>query len=400
MVSRKSGALVLGLALAFTGLAAPPASGHGGDLLAKPILERVRPEVEGVTAEVAFSVNFEVILENRTSTDVSVVAPTGETFLRIGPQGVFGNWTSPYWFDSNNPGGGGRLPDWVKPGPENAPDWRRVSADPSWGWYDHRLHPVERYVDPEILKKRRPARLGDWSIPIHYGDREGGIEGYFEYKPAVGSWRTILKSSDTPAKGVKVGVIPSNVIPALYVENNGSETVTVLGREDEPFVRLGPKAEVNVNSPLYVEIAQARGETPSVSADAKAAPSWKEVGSRPRWGWLELRARPPSEPPKKALESKRSTDVVSWSVPLVVGDERIKLTGVTQFVPIAGLRKQREGGSSLPLYAAVVLGSAGLAFLVLRPKKKKGRSSTGSTRGPRTRGEVRHRSRSSPKVPR
>ena len=399
MIWKKSGALVLGLALALTGLAAPPASGHGGDLLAQPIVERVRPEVEGVVAEVAFSVNFQFILENKTSTEVSVVAPTGETFLRIGPQGVFANWTSPYWFDSNNPGGGGRLPDWVKPGPEHAPDWRRVSADPSWGWYDHRLHPVERYVDPEIKKKRQRARLGDWSVPIRYGDQEGGIEGYFEYKPPLGSWKTVLKSSDTPAEGVKVGIVQSTAIPALYVENNSPGTVMVLGREGEPFIRLGPKAEVNVTSPLYVEIAQARGETSDLAADAKAPPTWKEVGSKPRWGWLELRARPPSEPPKKAVEAKRATDVVKWSVPLVIGEKQTSLAGVTQFVPIAGLQRG-EGGSDLPLYVAVVVASAGLAFLVLRPKKKKkGRSSTTKTPGT-GRAEVRHRSRSSPKVPR
>jgi hypothetical protein len=397
MMARKSGALALGLAMALLGLVAPPAGGHGGDLLARPIIERVRPQVDGVVAEVAFSVNFEIILENKTSTDVSVVAPTGEAFLRIGPQGVFANWTSPFWFDSNSPAGSGQAPDWVKPGPEHAPDWRRVSADPSWGWYDHRLHPVERYIDPEIKKKREPSRLGDWSVPIRYGDQDGGIEGYFEYKPPVGSWKTVLKSSDSPAEGVKVGIVSSEIIPALYVENNSPKTVMVLGREGEPFVRLGPKAEVNITSPLYVEITQARGQTPRLPADAQAAPSWEEVGSRPRWGWLELRARPPTEPPKKAVESKRSTDVVSWSVPLVIGDERIKLDGVTQFIPIAGLQR-KDGGSDLPLYVAVLLGSAGVAFLVLRPRRKKAAKGQAPRPGSRPKREARHRSRSAPKV--
>jgi hypothetical protein len=86
-MSRKSGALALGLAMALTGLVAPPAGGHGGDLLAKPIIERVRPQLDGVLAEIAFSVNFQVILENKSSTDVSVMAPTGEPFLRIGQIG-------------------------------------------------------------------------------------------------------------------------------------------------------------------------------------------------------------------------------------------------------------------------------------------------------------------------
>jgi hypothetical protein len=399
VIRRKSGVLVLALTTALTGMVAPSASGHGGDMLAKPIIERVRPQVEGVVAEVAFSVNFEVILENKSPTEVSVIAPTGEAFLRIGPQGVFANWTSPFWFDSNSPAGAGRMPDWVKPGPENPPDWRRVSADPSWGWYDHRLHPVERYVDPKIKAKRQTARLGNFSIPIRYGDQDGGIEGYFEYKPPLGSWKTVLKSSETPAEGVKVGIVSSNIIPALYVENNSPKTVTVLGREDEPFVRLGPKAEVNVASPLYVEIAQAKGETPNASADAQAPPNWQEVGTRPRYGWLELRARPPSEPPKKAVESKSSTDVVKWSVPMVIGEERVKLAGVTQFVPLPGQRKPKSG-SSLPVYLAVVLASAGLAFLVLRPKKKKGKTPPAGRRAGKTRAQVRHRSRSAPKVPR
>jgi hypothetical protein len=397
-MSRKSGALALGLAMALTGLVAPPAGGHGGDLLAKPIIERVRPQLDGVLAEIAFSVNFQVILENKSSTDVSVMAPTGEPFLRIGPQGVFANWISPFWFDSNSPGGAGQMPDWVKPGPENAPDWRRVAVEPSWGWYDHRLHPVERYVDPEIKKKRQPARLGDWSIPIRYGDQDGGIEGYFEYKPMVGSWKSVLRSSETPAEGVKVGVVSSNIIPALFVENNSPKTVMVLGRENEPFVRLGPKAEVNTSSPLYVEITQARGETPNQPADSKAPPSWKEVGSKARWGWLELRARPPSEPPKAAVESKRATDVVKWKVPLMVGEERIELAGVTQFVPIAGFAKRGDDRSDLLLYAAVVLASGAVAFLVLRPKKKKGAKEPAAERRSRPKAAARHRSRSAPKA--
>jgi hypothetical protein len=148
----------------------------------------------------------------------------------------------------------------------------------------------------------------------------------------------------------------------------------VLGKEDEPFARIGPTvSEVNVKSPTWVEVQQARGQDPSDEADPGAEPEWQQVADAPRWTWLEFRAAAPhTDPPQAIVESDRATTVRTWSIPYLVGEERRTIDGITEFVPLAvarerasgGGRSESDDGSDLPLYggvavAAAVLGGGG-----------------------------------------
>ncbi|HET9771914.1 MAG TPA: hypothetical protein VFS16_13565 [Acidimicrobiia bacterium] len=377
------------VALAVVGFAPSPAGGHGGEQLAEPILEHVAPAVAGVKIEVAHSVNYQFVARNDSGRTITFLAETGEEYLRIGPGGVEGNLASPAFYDSNDPQGATQFPERAKPGPDVPPIWRRIAAEPAWGWYDHRLHPADPVLTPEVVRANKPAVVGRWAVPIRLGDQPGEVAGRFEYRPLTGTYTMVQKSPVNPADGVRIQVVPASRVPAVFVENLASEPVVVLGRDDEPFARIGPTvSEVNVKSPTWVEVQQARGQEPSDEADAGAEPKWQQVADSPRWTWLEFRAAAPhTDPPRAIVESDRATTVRTWSIPYLVGQERRTIDGITEFVPLA-VARERAGrgpgsgsgdGSDLPLYggvalAAAVLGGGGwLVTSNLRnrsPKKK------------------------------
>ncbi|HYT38686.1 MAG TPA: hypothetical protein VEN99_04205 [Acidimicrobiia bacterium] len=373
-------ALALALGLALGGLAAPPAWAHAGDGLSQPIFEHMAPTVAGVDVQVAFSANYELLVSNRTPEILTFLADSGEPFLQIGPAGVLANFASPTFYDSNVPEGLSQFPEQARPGPDVPPIWHKVAAQPSWGWYDHRLHPAaQTFVPPEIRKANKVAVLGRWTVPLRYGAQSGELAGRFEFRPPTGSYAMVQKSSPTPAAGVKIQVVSASTVPAVFVENLSPRPLVVLGKDHEPFARIGPTiTEVNVKSPTWAEVRQAAGQDPSDEADSSAEPKWQQVSDAPRWSWLEFRAAAPkSDPPPAVVQRNRATTVRNWSIPYLLGDQPGTVEGITQFVPIAQLRRQVPGASTpgrrskVWLYAglglaAAVLGASGWLITSIR----------------------------------
>jgi len=362
MIRRLASALaatVLSIGLA-TGLAvgpgAAPASAHAGDGLAQVVIGQISPLPPGITIQVVYSVNYELLVGDKTPQPITFLADSGEPFLRVGPAGVEGNFASPTFYASNAPEGLSHYPDQAKPGPDVTPIWRKISAEPEWGFYDHRLHPAVSYVPPAIIKANKPAVLGTWRIPFRIGapndpeDRAGQpgeVTGRFEFRPPTGSYTMVQQSSPTPADGVTIRVLPSATVPAVYVENVGPQALVILGRDGEPFARVGPTVtEVNLRSPTWAEIEQARGHDPPAEADPTAAPQWQTVSDTPRWSWPELRAAAPkADPPAAVVKAGRAVTVRTWSIPYLIADRKAAVDGVTRWVPIADLRRQAAGGS-------------------------------------------------------
>jgi hypothetical protein len=359
--------LTVGLTAGLTvGLVAAPASAHAGDGLAQAVIDQVSPLPPGITIQVVYSVNYELLVGNRTPQAITFLADSGEPFLRVGPGGVEGNFASPTFYASNAPEGLSHFPDQAKPGPDVTPIWRKVSAAPEWGFYDHRLHPTVSYVPPAIITANKPAVLGTWRIPFRVGDgpgQPGEVTGRFEFRPPTGSYTMVQKSSPNPADGVTIQVLPSATVPAFFVENVGAAAVVILGRDGEPFARIGPKVtEVNLRSPTWTEIEQARGHDPPAEADPAASPQWQMVSDTPRWSWPELRAAAPkADPPAAVVKAGRAVTVKTWSIPYLIADRKAAVDGVTRWVPIADLRRQaaggpgssRGGGRPLGAYAAL-----------------------------------------------
>jgi hypothetical protein len=365
------------VAVAFVGLAtlpAPPAGAHAGDGLSQPIFEAMSPTVGGVTVQVAYSANYQLIVSNTTGQPVTFLADSGEPFLEIGPDGVRGNFASPTFYSSNNPGGRDSFPPEAKPGADVAPIWKRLSRQKSWGWYDHRLHPTESYVPPEVVRARKVAVLGRWRVPLRYGDQTGELQGRFEFRPVLGSYAMVQKSPKEPAPGVTIQVASASIVPAVVVKNESATPIVVLGSQGEPFARIGPKGgatEVNLKSQTWVEIQQALGKDPSDEADAAAEPKWQQVAPTSSWNWLEFRAAAPkSDPPPAVIERGKTVTVKTWSIPYLIGDQRGAIEGITEWVPIAELQERVAGGAEqdegfdLALYGGGALVAAVLAAAI------------------------------------
>ena len=367
-----AGAAVVGPAF---GPAAPPAGAHPGDGLRQPIFETMSPTVAGVTVQIAYSANYQFLVSNTTPQPLTILADSGEPFLEIGPDGVRGNFASPTFYNSNNPEGGAAYPPQAKPGPDVAPIWKRLSRQPNWGWYDHRLHPDENYIPPEIVKAKKVAELGRWRVPLRYGDQPGEIQGRFEYRPPLGAYTMVQKSSQQPAPGVTIQVVSASVVPAFFIKNESPTPIVVLGGQGEPVARFGAKGgvtEVNVKSPTWVEVQQALAKDPSDEADAAAPPKWQQVAPTSAWNWLEFRAAAPkSDPPQGVIEAGKTVTVKTWSIPYLIGGQHGSIDGFTEWVPIAELQKRaagvgsaggsKGGGSNTGVYAGMGLVAAVLA---------------------------------------
>ena len=104
------------------GLPASPASGHGGADPAEPIFEHMAPTVPGIKVEVVYSVNYQFLVTNASGQTITILADSGEPFLRIGPDGVQGNFASPAFYDTNSPEGRTELPGAGQAGPRRDAD--------------------------------------------------------------------------------------------------------------------------------------------------------------------------------------------------------------------------------------------------------------------------------------
>jgi hypothetical protein len=369
------------LILALIGLPAVPVSAHAGDGLNHPVFEQMSPAVPGVEVAVVYSVDWQMLVTNRGSQTVTFLADSGEPFLDIAPGGVRGNLASPTFYDSNAPEGLTQFPDKAKPGLGVAPIWRKLSAQPSWGWFDHRLHPAQSPVPPAVQAAGKPAVLGRWRIPVRVGDQTGEVQGRFEFRPPTGSWTMVQSSTQTPADGVKIQTVSAQVVPATFVENLSSEPLVVLGKDNEPFARIGPRvSEVNVKSPTWAEQQQAVGKDPSDEIDAAAEPQWRQVADAPRWSWLEFRAAAPrTDPPQAVIDRGRRVTVKSWSVPYLIGGRKGVIEGTVDFLPLAELRRQAGVGSSRgsgggpgkAIYAGAALAALALGGWFLRTRRRR-----------------------------
>ena len=268
----------------------PVAGAHGTDPAIRTVLDVVEPAIPGVEIQVQASVSAEVVAENTTATELAVLAETGEPFLRIGPEGVLANLASPSWYLSNSPFGDAEVPESASP--DAPPRWGRVSREPAWGWFDHRLHPEPRGVPTSLPADGDPLRLARWSIPFRYGDETVVARGRIVYAPAPGAVTARLQGPERPFEGVAVQLAPGR-IPGLYVTNRGTTPVVVLGADDEPFLRIGPDGvEANRHSPTWIDNARARDQdltAAAAEADPDAAPDWTLVSSSPSTSWLEFR---------------------------------------------------------------------------------------------------------------
>lgn len=130
--------------------------------------------LDGVTVAVSQGRVPAILLDNGTDDDVVVLGAAGEPFLRIGPDGVFGNRHSPSLAEDQ------RYRGEQLPGPVDAgapPDWIRLASEPRYAWLETRARYPREQPPTEVVASGRPTRLLDWSVPIEQAGDQVVVTG-------------------------------------------------------------------------------------------------------------------------------------------------------------------------------------------------------------------------------
>lgn len=309
----------------------PSAAAHEGadsDIIA--VLDRVTPEMPGVSLTVETTrLGSQFVLENPTQTEVTILSSVGDPLFRIGPGGVLGNFRSPEWYTSKVPDGAITIPE--RAVERGTPVWARVSDEPAWGWFDHRLHSAT--LSPEQKLAAKPLEsFGQWSVPLKFGEALGVAEGHQEYRPGIGTFTPSLSESE-PAPGVTLTALQGNPVPAIAINNAGPSEVVVLGEQGEPYLKVTANgAEANQLSKTWI-----RSQDPSAvagsGADPAAPPQWVPVGTNGQYAYTFEGAGPEQDLAELyALESE--TVVRNWTVSLLVDGKPVDIPGETTLTPI------------------------------------------------------------------
>ncbi len=351
----------------------PAADAHGGGAPARPVVRAVEPSTAGVRATAVFVGDWRIELTSTSRETVSVLDPTGRPFLRFTPSGVEADYGARAWHEGNVSAVPGRVVS-SHVTPDSPPEWRPVTATPTWSWFDARIRPERALLSPQLIQANVATRLRDFEIPIRVGEQPGRITGYLEFEPRNGVYRHTILTDSRPVAGLEVEEVLGRTVPTLALDNQTGETITILGRDGEPFARLtGEVVEANLASPTWVEVSQSNRVVPTVRADASAPPQWQRISEGRRWSWPDFRSRPPdTELPPTALTKGGSVVVKRWAIPLEVGSRRVEIRGFTEFVPLNGGANRSASGLPLAAFALVVVAVAALllvrARLLSRPR--------------------------------
>ena len=347
-----------------------PAAAHESDPQVQTELTSVEPALPAeVVLQVQANLAPQLVVANPTPVDLDVLDEDGQPFLRMSARGVFANLESEDFYTTHNfSGSAAAVPRIVA---ERAapvpPRWARLSTGSSWGWFDHRLDPE----GPPPRDRSRPALLGEWSVPFRYGGKAMVVEGRSNFEPLRGALEV---TADPAPEGVTAQVLQGR-LPGLFVANTGSEPLTVLDENGQPYVRLSGDASVlNVGSRLHLEDQRARGQ----QVDALPTPGvrFEPLDTSGRT-WLDTRLRYPGSPPEAALRATTPTVLSRWSVPVLVGARRTELTGQVRWVPSAvaerAVRETAEAPAARAVAAAVVGGAVALLGVAVVLRRRSAR---------------------------
>jgi hypothetical protein len=322
--------LVVGMAVLAALMLAPASYAHEGtDSEIAAVLDRISPEMPGVSLTVETTpLGPQFVLENPTETEVTILSSVGDPLFKIGPGGVLGNFRSPEWYTAKVPDGAITIPE--RAVERGTPVWVRVSDDPAWGWFDHRLHTVT--LSPEQKPVTPPLEpIGSWTVPFMYGETLGSVDGHFEYRPALGSFVPAV-SDTTPAPGVTLAVLPGNPRPGVSVDNSSSSEVVVLGEAGEPYLRItSAGTEANGASPTWIR-SQNPAAQGGLAGDPNVPPQWVSVNISKQYSFSLPRADP-AQDLAGLYRITEPTVVREWSLTLVVDGRPIVVDGTTTMIP-------------------------------------------------------------------
>lgn len=332
----------------------PPARGHGAAAEVRYVIDE-GPQVDGLEVQIGRSLAPTVQIHNRSRRVVEVLDDGGRPFLRIGPDGVEADVASVAWLASLSPEG---LPSALEL-PETQPRWQRLRTEPAWSWFDRRLHEREIVLPPQPPEQ---AEVVDhFSVPLTVDGAPVELAGRVTHGGLAGEAVTRLITGEQPLPGVVFRLLPG-VAPGVLVSAPEVDEVTVLGFDDEPFLRFSPEGvAANEASATWLQAGRSYLDgPPDGEVGPQAEPRWVPLADTPAYGWLDPRAVVPD-----ADRPAQPAVLTSWAIPLQTADgEVVRVLGETRWMPAATARPV------WPLVAAALtVGVAGVAVALLRRRR-------------------------------
>ncbi len=149
------------------------------------------------------------------------------------------------------------------------------------------------------------------------------------------NYETRIESVRPAVAGVTVEVV--DLGDRLELENRTGRDVTVLGYEDEPYLRVGPRGVFeNARSPsTYVNRTREGTRPVPARADAEAAPEWRKIGDEPIARWHDHRAHWMSERDAPAVRRAPGEQHViqRFAIEVLDGDRTITVRGDVRWIP-------------------------------------------------------------------
>ena len=149
------------------------------------------------------------------------------------------------------------------------------------------------------------------------------------------NYETTITRVDPSVPGVHVEVV--DLGNQLRLTNDTRHDVVVLGYDDEPYLRVGPRGVFeNQKSPAtYLNRSRVPTGPAPASADAKAAPVWRRVSDGNVATWHDHRAHwmGNDPPPEVQRAPGRHHLVDEWTVQLRAGSRLVAVHGLLEWVP-------------------------------------------------------------------
>lgn len=318
-MSQSTRAATAALVFFVVALAADKALAHSGTGL--PISTRLltlEPAWDGVTVQLRSTLAPQILLANHSAKTIEILDAAGRAFLRFAPQGVFADFATAAWYNTYSTA---RLtvPPYARD-PAAPPRWQRISDENQWGWFDPRLATTGVKIPAEVVVADVSTGFGAWSVPARIDDQPTAIEGEYRYSPlgqAPASARLLAPGQIAPQ--VFIALVPGPV-DGLTLDNRSDQIVTVLGLDDEPYLRIRPSGvDANLASRTWREWGRSAADAPALHSEQTLL--WQAVAGGHRYTWLEPRTRMGAAPD--------DTGEHPWSVTLLIGDRPVQIPGVT-----------------------------------------------------------------------
>jgi hypothetical protein len=238
---------------------AATAYGHDGDSESEgsvqPVLDTLPQQLSDIRIQLRRTLAPQLLVHNDSDRLLTVFDSDERAFLRIGAGEVQADLGAAAFHRSNTlmaPGAFGAHAS-------QAPNWRVVEPAPNWGWFDLRLRTDNVEVPDSVRGHGEPAQLGDWSIPVKFGDSRSAITGHFEYVPAPGGIpeARITSTGALPATTL-VRAMNGSARNGVFVSWRGEQPLVMYGAADEPLLRFDADGvAVNRHSATWQDISPA-----------------------------------------------------------------------------------------------------------------------------------------------